>query len=165
MEEPAWRALSSTAQALYPWVKFEWRGVEHNNNGRISLSVRQAAEKLGVRPDTAARAFHDLVAKGFLVQTSPAYLGTEGAAKSPSYELTELKMPGTNGGEGSKLYRQWKEGFDFPVPKIATNNPEGKNGTPKKQNPVLKIVTGSSRKSGQKLKSCPENRDRLSRKP
>ena len=45
MEEPAWRALPSTAQALYPWLKLEWRGPDADNNGSIRLSVRQAAER------------------------------------------------------------------------------------------------------------------------
>ena len=43
METPAWRALSSTAQALYPWLKLEWRGPQNNNNGRISLAVSTAS--------------------------------------------------------------------------------------------------------------------------
>lgn len=60
METPAWRALSTCAQALYHWLKLEWRGLEYNNNGRISLAVSTAARGLGVKPDTAARAFHDL---------------------------------------------------------------------------------------------------------
>ena len=48
METPAWRALRPTAQALYPWLKLEWRGPQNNNNGNIRLSVRQAADRLGV---------------------------------------------------------------------------------------------------------------------
>src|SRR4051794_12011637 len=88
MEEPAWLALSSTAQALYPWLKLEWKGARYNNNGRISLSVKQAAARLGVRPDTAARAFHDLQAKGFIVVTRIAQLGIDGAARPFEFELT-----------------------------------------------------------------------------
>ena len=34
METPAWRALSPMAQALYPWLRLEWRGVNFNNNGQ-----------------------------------------------------------------------------------------------------------------------------------
>ena len=93
MEEPAWRALSPTAQAIYPWLKFEWKGAEANNNGKIRLSARQAAKCVGgISPATAARALQELQAKGFIVVTEPARLGIEGAACSPAYELTELKM-------------------------------------------------------------------------
>jgi hypothetical protein len=149
MEEPAWRALSPTAQALYPWLKFEWRGPKANNNGRISLSVRQAAAAMGVQPDTAAKAFHDLQRKGFIVQTRPACLGLEGAGKSPEYELTELKMPGSDG-DGRKLYREWAPERDFPVASTGANNPAGNNGRSRTKTchdfrdvPVLKTVTKS----------------------
>lgn len=148
MEEPAWRALSSTAQALYPWLKLEWRGVDANNNGKLRLSVRQAAEKMGVRPDTAAEAFRDLQRKGFIVQAKPARLGIEGAAKAPEYEITELKMPAAER-DGRKLYREWQPGKDFPVATTSANNPTGNNGRKTKpchafrDGPVLKTVTKS----------------------
>lgn len=147
MEEPAWTELSTTAQALYPWLKFEWRGAGANNNGNLRLSVRQAAARLGVWPDTAAEAFRDLQRKGFIVQTSAASLGVEGEAKSPTYEITELKMPGAEG-DGRKLYREWKPGKDFPVASANANNPSGRNGTRKtkprhdyRDGPVMKTVT------------------------
>lgn len=149
MEEPAWRALSSTAQALYPWLKLEWRGPDANNNGQIRLSVRQAAARMGVTVETAAKAFRDLQAKGFLVQTEAACLGLEGAAKSSAYELTELKMPAADR-DGRKLYREWSHGNDFPVEKSKANNPEGRNGKglqktkPRHENydgPIMKSMT------------------------
>src|SRR5690606_32010957 len=127
METPAWQALSTTAQALYPWLKLEWRGPDANNNGSIQLSTRQAASRLGVSQVTAAEAFRDLQRKGFIVQTVPASLGVEGAAKCPSYEITELKMPGAEG-DGRKLYRQWEKGRDFDVQRSPVNNPNGCNG-------------------------------------
>lgn len=145
MEYPAWRALSPTAQALYPWLKFEWHGPDHNNNGRIRLSVRQAAARLGIRPDTAARAFRDLQAKGFIVQTERPCLGTTGEAKSPAFELTELALPHGRP-EGRKLFADWHEGAAFEAPKAMANNPRGANGKTKpchqnRDGPVLKSVT------------------------
>lgn len=138
MQEPAWRALSPVAQALYPWLKLEWRGPHANNNGKIRFSVRQAADALGVSRDTAARGFRELQAKGFIVMTEQACLGVAGAARAPAYELTEIELPhGTSRG-GTKLYRQWREGQDFPVNKTRPNNPEGMNG---------------------KTKPCPKNHD------
>ncbi|MFO0513473.1 MAG: hypothetical protein ACK5YF_00690 [Rhodobacterales bacterium] len=136
METPAWRALPPVAQALYPWLKFEWRGTDSNNNGSIRFSVRQAAEALGVAIDTAARAFHDLQAKGFLVMTEPAVLGLEGAAKSPAFELTEIAMRGAR--DGRKLFLHWSEGRDYPVHKARANNPTGR---------------------ARKTKPCPKNQD------
>ncbi|MCF6304463.1 MAG: hypothetical protein L3J33_03745 [Rhodobacteraceae bacterium] len=127
MQEPAWRALPASAQALYPWVKLEWRGPKANNNGKIQLSVRQAAQCLGMGREAAAKAFHDLQAKGFLAVTQPACLGLGGAAQSPMYEITEIAMP-AGGSSGRKMYRQWKPLADFPVSQTLTNNPKGSNG-------------------------------------
>ncbi|WP_199699540.1 hypothetical protein [Notoacmeibacter ruber] len=126
MEEPAWRALSTSAQSLYVWLKFEWRGTDFNNNGQIRLSVRQAAERLGVGRDAAANAFRDLQAKGFIVQTELACLGIGGAAKSPAYEITELKLPHAD--RERKLFQNWQPGKDFPVQYATANNPRGANG-------------------------------------
>ncbi len=128
METDAWRALSSSAQALYPWLKLEWHGPKANNNGRISLSVRQAAQKLGMNPKTMTRAFHDLQAKGFIAQTKPPVLGLAGAGESPCYELTEIELPNANIRGGRALYKQWVEGQDFPVLLARSNNPTGHNG-------------------------------------
>lgn len=128
LQTPAWPALSATAQALYPFVKLEWRGPSANNNGRIQFSYRQATKAIGVSVNTAMRGFHELQAKGFLVATEMGTLGLDGDARSPSYEVTELEMPGRPKGSGRDLFRQWREGKDFPVPKHPKNNPAGKNG-------------------------------------
>ncbi len=142
MEEPAWRALSSTGQALYVWLKLEWHGPDANNNGKIRLSVRQAAERLGVDRKTAARAFHDLQAKGWIIITEHARLGIDGAACSPAFELTELKMPTSQTPGGRMLYRDWREGCDFPVHQTNANNPRGING----QGPAGSVVKFNPRK-------------------
>lgn len=152
MEEPAWRALSTTAQALYPWLRLEWKGPKGNNNGRICLSVRQAAKRLGVTPTTASLAFHDLQAKGFIVMHDFPHLGVSGAAKSGTYELTEIEMPQGAQRGGRRLYRDWRLGKDYPVHKAVAHNPQGRNGRaePRHENqddPVSKIVTLSRKPS------------------
>ncbi|WP_323786418.1 hypothetical protein [Thalassovita sp.] len=128
MEAPAWRALSPNAQALYPWIRMEWKGAQYNNNGKIRLSVRQAAGRMGVSVNTAAKAFRELQAKGFIVVSDPGALGVEGLARGPSYELTEIKMPMSESNQGRKLYEQWRSGCDFEVFKHNVNNPKGMNG-------------------------------------
>lgn len=131
MEEPAWRALSPVAQALYPWLKLEWRGPSNNNNGKIRLSVRQASERLGVSLNTAARGFHDLQAKGFIVVTEFPSLGSTGSAKSGAYELTEIELPHGEKRGGRQLFKQWADGKDWPVHVARANNPNGVNGKTK----------------------------------
>ncbi len=127
MGEPAWRALSPIAQALYPWLKLEWRGAEANNNGNICLSVRQASNRLGVGKDAAARAFRELQAKGFLVAHRIATLGFGGNARGTAYEITELPMPQTGSNQGRRLYKDWRAGNDYPVAMAPTHNPTGSN--------------------------------------
>ena len=120
MQYPAWRALSPKAQALYPWLKMEWKGHKANNNGKISLSVRQAAKCMGVSNDTAAKAFHELQSKGFIVMTEPASLGVKGQGKCPKYEITELEL--IDKPRGRCLFSEWKRGSDFRVIEANVSN-------------------------------------------
>lgn len=113
METPAWKNLTSTAQAIYLWLRLEWKGKSNNNNGKISLSCRQAAAKMGVTPTTASRAIRELQAKGFLVVTQSSYLGTQGKARLQLYELTEIPIAGST--VARHLYASWKEGHDYEV--------------------------------------------------
>ena len=136
METPAWRALSATAQALYPWVRLEWKGPKANNNSKISLSVRQAADRLGVTRDTANKAFQDLQAKGFLVITECGTLGSTGEAKAHLYEITELPLPHGRERNGRRLFEKW-DGNDFAVSKMRANNPRGLNGKTETQHETL----------------------------
>jgi hypothetical protein len=129
MESPAWRALPLAAQCLYPWLRLEWHGPKANNNGAIRLSVRQAAECLGVSRKVAAEAFHELQRKGFLVVTEHARLGLGGQAQGPAFEITTVALPHSDG-RPRKLYEQWREGRDFPIQKAAVQNPRGLNGRP-----------------------------------
>ncbi|WP_288960893.1 hypothetical protein [uncultured Sulfitobacter sp.] len=128
METDAWRALPTAAQALYPWLRLEWHGPTSNNNGQIRLSVRQAAKLMGCNMKTAARAFHDLQKKGFIVVTEGARLGLSGEAKSPALELTEIELRHSKNSGGRRLYKEWKVGHDFPVCVASANNPTGRNG-------------------------------------
>ena len=56
---------------------------------------------MGVARDTAAKAFRDLQAKGFIVVKKGASLGVEGHGKCPEYEITFIT---TLHKEASKLY-------------------------------------------------------------
>ena len=128
VRSPAWAALSTIAQAIYPFIKLEWHGPQANNNGKIQFSYRQAAKSVGVTLNTAMRGFHDLQAKGFIVVTELGALGVEGMARSPTYEITEIQMPNSAQYSGRYLYRDWKKGSDFEVAHHVKNNPNGING-------------------------------------
>ncbi len=65
LNTPAWRRSSPAARALYIEVCQRHNGT---NNGRISFSVREAAEALGFTKNTASKFFLELQDKGFLVK-------------------------------------------------------------------------------------------------
>ncbi|MBU2982268.1 hypothetical protein KO498_10665 [Lentibacter algarum] len=128
METEAWRALSGNAQAIYPWLKLEWKGPNANNNGKISAYVRQLGEWAGINSETAGNAQRDLQRKGFIVVTHCAELGVAGKANGHQYEITEIPLPSSNINQGRCLYKQWKPGADFEVIQPQKRNPKG--GTP-----------------------------------
>ena len=112
MSSDAWRALSPKAQMIYIWLRLEWKGPRFNNNGKIRLSYRQAAHRLGICTNSAMGAFHELQAKGFVVITQLGALGVEGEARGPTYHLTDIGLPGT---PPSKLFLEWAPDSEFEV--------------------------------------------------
>ena len=66
MDSPAWRSLSLGARCLLLEV---WNRHNGANNGKISLSVREAMELLGCGRNTPTKWFKELQEKGFLVAT------------------------------------------------------------------------------------------------
>ena len=140
LETEAWKSLSLSARAIYPWILFEWHGPNANNNGKIQLSVRQVAQCCGISINTAAKAFHDLQAKGFLVLTQHATLGSYGEAKTACYEITEIVTPldlANGKRQGKKLFESWRNGRDYPVLKSPANNPTGYSGKNKTPSQIL----------------------------
>lgn len=156
MECPAWRAVSPSAMALYPWIRLEWHGPDANNNGKISLSVRQAAERLGVGLNRAARAFHELQAKGFIVVTQPARLGVEGQARGPMYEITELALPNSGRKDGLRLFLEWQEGGDCAVHKGRVNKPTTRAHSEPKAQPRMWPMPAPTRLGS----TCPSRKGR-----
>jgi hypothetical protein len=116
LKSSAWRDLNSNERALY----VELRGIVHHtrpweNNGEIFLSVRDAAENLGVGRDGAQSAFWGLQRHGFIVVTQIGHLGANGHGKASTYRLTCCgckKHP-----RGTREFERWSPGCDFPVVK------------------------------------------------
>lgn len=70
-----------------------------DNNGRISMSSREAAKQANMNKNTAAKALKSLVNKGFLVVRTPSGFNQNGR-KAAEYEITcfspGLKKPAKN---------------------------------------------------------------------
>jgi hypothetical protein len=86
---PAWLAMSAHARVVYMALKARY-SIKARNNGRIYLSVRQAAKETGFSKNTAARCLRELACYGFIVMTNPGCLGVDGKGKAPHWRLTEL---------------------------------------------------------------------------
>jgi hypothetical protein len=86
---PAWLAMSAHARVVYMALKARY-SIKARNNGRIYLSVRQAAKETGFNKDMGARCLRELAYYGFIVMTNPGCLGVDGKGKAPHWRLTEL---------------------------------------------------------------------------
>jgi hypothetical protein len=86
LESFAWSCLSANGKVA--WLEF-CRTHNGTNNGRIAVSVRVLGARLGVVPDTAARAIRELVTYGFLEITRGASFS--GKRRATEYRLTHLK--------------------------------------------------------------------------
>lgn len=100
---PAWRAMSHGARSLYIALKRRY-GQRIQNNGRLFLSQRNAADELGSHPGQIARWYRELQYYGFIVMTTPHSLGVDGKGKAPHWRLTEL---GYMGEFPTRDYEKW----------------------------------------------------------
>ena len=66
LKSPAWRSLSGAAIKVFLELHTRFNG---SNNGRVFLSLNEAAEILGLGKATVQRAYVELEAKGFIVKT------------------------------------------------------------------------------------------------
>lgn len=95
MDSVAWRAMSYGPRCLYVALKSLYRG---RNNGRIGLSVRNAASELNASRSATERWFRELQEHGFICQT-----GEDGETRT--WRLTEL---GCNGSKPTRDYKAWR---------------------------------------------------------
>ncbi len=90
LNSPAYRALGCTARALLIEIYDLHNGM---NNGELFLSVREAARRLGVWPNTALKAIHELEDKGFIRPKQRGSFDWKDG-KATSWILTEFAHAG-----------------------------------------------------------------------
>jgi DNA-binding transcriptional MocR family regulator len=109
MQSKAWRSLDGNARAIYVELAMLYNG---NNNGRIGLSVRQAAAAIHVSKDTAARAMSRLQDRGFIVAIIKGrFLHKRHATR---WRLTEFKCDLT-GKPASRDFETWTSADILPL--------------------------------------------------
>ena len=118
LDSDAYLSLSCQARAVLTEIA---RAYDGRNNGRIGLSVRQAAERCNIAKDTASRAFKDLEERGFVDCV------TRGAFSRKSMHATEWRLtwwPCDVAGElPSKRFLNW--GKQNTVPEYTPTVPIG----------------------------------------
>jgi hypothetical protein len=101
---PAWLSLSPVARCILLRLTLIYNG---RNNGHLALSVRDAATDVGCSKDTAARAFSDLIDKGFIGCCSRGHFDRKSPHAS-EYRLTFRECNRT-GERPSKAFMHWQD--------------------------------------------------------
>ncbi|MEL6642659.1 MAG: hypothetical protein AAFO57_00785 [Pseudomonadota bacterium] len=104
MQTEAWRTMKPGPRALFVELKRRFNGT---NNGRITLSHREAAALLNVSRNTVAAYFETLMARGFIRMVEAPCLGPDGQGRTARWALEDEPMPG--GGAPSKSFTRWQE--------------------------------------------------------
>ena len=68
LKSPAWRSLSGSAAKVWLELSTRYHG---SNNGKLYLSLNEAATNLHMSKGTAQRAFVELTEKGFIALNTP----------------------------------------------------------------------------------------------
>ena len=103
----AWRCLSGAAVKVYVELRSRYNG---SNNGRLFLSLNDAARLLGIGKQTAMRAFDDLEEKGFIVMTKR---GNWYGRTATEWRVTDRSH------DGNHPTNDWKQ-WHAPKPKNKT---------------------------------------------
>lgn len=91
LRSDAWRSLSGAAIKIYFELHTRYNG---SNNGKIHLSMKEAAEILGLGKATVKRAYDELMAKGFIVLETP---GNWYSRRAHDWRLTSKPTKGRSG--------------------------------------------------------------------
>lgn len=127
----AWATLKPGPRALYVELKRRYNG---SNNGRITLSHREAAQLLNVSRNTPGAWFKELEERGFIRMTQGHHLGPSGIGQSSRWALEEV--PTDNMKTAPKSFMAWRPEKD---PRTKTVPPRH-NGCDTKGN--LRVVGG-----------------------
>ncbi len=131
LKSPAWRSLSGAA--LKVWFELHTR-FNGGNNGKLHLSMNEAAKLLRISKSTAQRAFAELEEKGFVVLQNP---GSWYGGRAHEWRLTTKRMHTPKGKQlATNDWRHWQQKTEVdppenPSPKamVSNRNPRPATGT------------------------------------
>ncbi len=109
LDSRAWLSLSPVARCVFIELARLYNG---SNNGRLALSARNAAERVGCSKNTAARAFAELIEKGFIELRSSGHFDRK-TPHAAEYRLTMHRCD-RSGERASKRFMRWNsDGLEF----------------------------------------------------
>ena len=147
MQTAAWRSLDATARAIYVEIASRYGG-PGSNNGRITYSVRDAAESLRIGKSTAGRALERLEERGFIVAMKKGAFSLK-VRHASEWRLTEFPSDATNDGAlATKDFVHWPPKIQNTVPpqtsEVPAAAPNGTcNGTAPRKNGPDGICSGT----------------------
>lgn len=122
MRSAAWSALTAIERAVYLELKWRYDGL---NNGRIGLGERELAQTLHIGRDTARRALHALIEKGFLAKAKASGFNIKNR-RATEWRLTEYACDVT-GQLPTKDFARWaSEEKNTGASQVRTGASQGK---------------------------------------
>ncbi len=103
LRSAAWLSLSPVARCVYIELVSLYNG---SNNGRLALSARDAAERVGCSKNTTARAFVELIEKGFIDLCSRGRFDRK-TPHAAEYRLT-IHRCDCSSERASKRFTRWR---------------------------------------------------------
>lgn len=125
IESPAYRDLKSVARALLIEFANLYRP---SRNGRLSISVRNAATLIRCNKTTAEKAFHELASHGFIRVTNMDQWQDK---KAREWAVTWQSVGNR---EPTNEWKAWVEGANMcplPLRQIKRPRPQNRTGCPK----------------------------------
>ena len=104
----AWKSLPVGARALYIELARRYNG---NNNGRISFSVREAMQALGVSRGQAKYLFDMLLDRGFVICTSKGAFSLKTERDATEWRITEYPSDHPPA-HATKDFMRWNGDFE-----------------------------------------------------
>ncbi len=148
----AWRSLSPVARSVFIELAVIYNG---SNNGRLALSVRDAAERVCCSKNTASRALTELTQKGFIDLCSRAHFDRK-TPHAAEYRLT-MHPCDRSSDRASKRFMSWRPDEPKSVggPSGGTAGPSGGTVTASTKENCRELSLSRDRNSHLEAVICP----------
>ena len=90
-ESAAYESMPANAKVLMDLLQLQWR-----NDRPVAYGVREAAKKIGCKPETAGKAFRVLWERGFIVCHAESLFNSKSGSKTREWRLTWMPFDNRN---------------------------------------------------------------------